>query len=195
MKIHVTYEFENEDEMRAHIGGETRTASVVVASQDVTPAAPAPAEPEVTAERDGDGMAWNPDYHSTPKSFTEDGMWRSKRGKAEEAKAARAQFKAAGGGMPATIAAPAMPVAAPAMPVAAPAMPVAAPAAILPPPVDFGRLVGKITGMMQRGSIGGDSVAALYVKVGATSSAQFETNESLRAALFTELCQIEPELS
>ena len=185
MKIHVTYEFENEDEMRAHIGGETRAASAVVASQDVTPAAPAPAEPEVTAERDGDGMAWNPDYHSTPKSFTEDGMWRSKRGKAEEAKAARAQFKAAGG----VIAAPAMPVAAPA------AMPVAAPAAILPPPVDFGRLVGKITGMMQRGTIGGDSVAALYAKVGATSSAQFETNESLRAALFTELCQIEPEVS
>lgn len=187
MKIHVTYEFENEDEMRAHIGGETRAASAVVASQDVTPAAPAPAETEVTAERDGDGMAWNPDYHSTPKSFTEDGMWRSKRGKADEAKAARAAFKAAGG----VVAAPAMP----GMPTATvmPTMPVSAP--ILPPPVPFERLVGKITGMMTRGALSGESIAALYAKVGATSGAQFETNESLRAALFTELCAVEPEVA
>lgn len=185
MKIHVTYEFENEDEMRAHIGGETRAASAVVASQDVTPAAPP--EQEITAERDSDDLPYNIDYHASPKSFTEDGLWRSKRGKADEAKAARAQFKAAGG----VIAAPAMPVAAPTMPT----MPVAAPAAILPPPVDFARLVGKITGMMQRGKLGNESITTLYAKVGATSGAQFETNESLRSALFGELCAIEPEMA
>lgn len=190
MKIHVTREYESEEEYRAAELGLSRDATVTatqVVRAPVAPEAPAaPAETEVTAERDADDLPWNPDYHSTPKSFTEDGLWRSKRGKAEEAKAARAAFKAQGG----TVTAPVMPAAAmPTMPV----MPVAAP--ILPAPVPFERLVQKITGMMQRGALSGDSIAALYAKVGATSGAQFETNESLRAALFNELCAVEPEVA
>ena len=180
MKIHVTYEFESEDEVRAHFGGETRQAA----------AAPAPEEtrapdPVVTADVDGDGMPWNDAYHSTPKSFTDDGLWRAKRGKAEEAKAARAEFKARGGASPA----PTMPVAAAAPTM--PTMPVAAP--ILPEPVSFERLVGKITGMMQRGRLSNEQVIGLYSSVGATSGTQFETNESLRAALMVKLTEIEPE--
>ena len=182
MKIHVTYEFENEEEMRAHIGGETRTASAVVASQELAPAAPTP-EVEVTAERDADGLPWNSDYHSTPKSFTEDGLWRSKRGAADAAKAARAAFKAQGG----VTAAPVMPTA-PATPVM-PAMPVMA------PPVSFERVVTKITGMMQRGKLDMGGISGLYAKIGATDNRQFETNETLRAALFTELCVLEPEVA
>ena len=192
MKIHVTREYESEEEYRAAELSLTRDAGATITATEVVraPAAPeapvAPAEPEITADRDRDDMPWNPDYHSTPKSFTEDGMWRAKRGKADEAKAARAAFKAAGG----VVVAPTMPV----MPTAAmPVMPVTAP--ILPPPVPFERLVQKITGMMQRGKVDGASIATLYAKVGATSGAQFETNESLRAALFTELCQIEPEVA
>lgn len=189
MKLHLTYEFESEEELRAHLGGETRSVSTatVTATETVRTPEDAPAaetEPEITAERDADGMEWNPDYHSTPKSFTDDGLWRSKRGKAEEAKAARAAFKARGG---------AEPVAAPAMPGAGgmPAMPVAAP--VLPPPVSFERLVGKITGMMQRGKITADHLGPMYAKVGATSAQQFETNESLRAALMADLVALEPE--
>jgi hypothetical protein len=190
MKLHLTYEFENEDELRAHLGGEIRSASTATVTATEVVRAPEPAEApeapavEITAERDADGMPWNADYHSTPKSFTDDGLWRSKRGKAEEAKAARSSFKAAGGVT--------VPAAMPGMPVAA------APAAVMPtmaPPVPFERLVGKITGMMQRGILNPDSIGALYGEVGATSGAQFETNESLRAALFTRLCAIEPEVA
>ena len=187
MKLHLTYEFESEEELRTHLGGETRAHTITATEVVRAPAAPEAPEPEITAERDADDLPYNADYHATPKSFTDDGLWRAKRGKADEAKAARAAFKAAGG---VVVAAPAMP----GMPTAAvmPTMPVAAP--ILPPPVPFERLVGKITGMMTRGALSGESIAALYAKVGATSGAQFETNESLRAALFTELCLIEPEM-
>ena len=187
MKIHVTREYESEEEYRAAELGLSRDATVtatqVVRAPEtpVAPVAPEPAAEEITAERDADGMEWNGDYHSTPKSFTEDGMWRSKRGKADEAKAARAAFKAAGGVT---------------VPAAMPGMPVAAAPAAMPtmaPPVPFERLVGKITGMMQRGVLSAEAIGSLYGEVGATSGAQFETNESLRAALFTRLCGIEPE--
>ena len=188
MKIHVTREYESEEEYRAAELGLSRDATVtateVVRAAEV-PAAPAQApEPEITAERDADGMEWNGDYHSTPKSFTENGLWRSKRGKADEANAARAAFKAAGG------------VTVPPAPAAMPGMPVAAAPAAMPtmaPPVPFERLVGKITGMMQRGVLSAEAIGSLYGEVGATSGAQFETNETLRAALFTRLCGIEPE--
>ena len=188
MKIHVTREYESEEEYRAAELGLSRDATVtatqVVRAPEapVAPVAPEPAAEEITAERDADGMEWNGDYHSTPKSFTEDGMWRSKRGKADEAKAARAAFKAAGGVI--------VPAAMPTMPMAA------APVAAMPtmaPPVPFERLVGKITGMMQRGVLSAEAIGSLYGEVGATSGAQFETNETLRAALFTRLCGIEPE--
>lgn len=187
MKIHLTREFDSEQEFADYMSGENRSAAaapVITASQVVS----APVEPEITAERDADGLPWNDTYHSTPKSFTEDGLWRAKRGAADAAKAARAQFKAAGGEQTVVTRAVEMPTM-PVMPVAAAAMP------ILSAPVSFERLIGKITGMMQRGVLGAESIGQLYGKVGATSGAQFETNETLRAALFTELCAIEPELA
>ena len=185
MKLHLTYEFETEDELRTHLGGETRSHTITATEVVRAPAVTSEPEPEVVETRDADGMEWNPEYHSTPKSFTEDGNWRAKRGAAEAAKAARAAFKAQGGAVAA--AAPAMP----AMPTApvAPAMPVMA------PPVSFERVVAKITGMMQRGKLDMSAISGLYAKVGATDNRQFETNESLRAALFAELSAIEPEVA
>ena len=187
MKIHVTYEYETEEEVRAHFGGTTRAA----VAAPVAIAAPVAVEaPEViTAERDADGMPWSGDYHADPKSFNDDGTWRSKRGKSDAAKAARAAFKAGGGAMPTTAPA-AMPTTA-----AVAAMPTVAPA-ILPPSIPFERLVGKITGMMQRGTLAADAIPALYAATGGATNPQiYETNESARAALYSQLSAIEPDLS
>ena len=192
MKVQVTYTYDSEDEFRAAMaGGETRT----VESEPVV-------EPEVTetAERDGDGMPWNPDYHSDPRSFTADGLWRAKRGSADAAKDARAKFKAAGGVtvpvapvVAATTGMPDTTVRMPTMPdtnVRMPTMPVAA--SILPPPVSMDALVTKITGMMLRGVINVDTVSSLYQRVGIKDGAECDTNETARSALFAELVAIEP---
>jgi hypothetical protein len=189
-KYQIITSFDTEEEMRAHLGATTRAATAVTAPAPVVeaPAAVVEAPAEViTAERDADGMPWSADYHSTPKSFTADGLWRSKRGSADAASAARAAFKAAGG----TMTPAAMPTG---MPTAA-AMPTA-PAAILPPPITFERLVNKITGMMQRGTLAPDAIPALYAATGGGTNPQvYETNETARAALYGQLSAIEPDLS
>lgn len=214
MKLQLTYQFDSEDELRAHLGGETRTV-------DETPAAmtamlsteartvaetPAPAaEPEtetaVSADAvDGDGMPYDAAVHSDPPSFTADGLWRSKRGKGDEAKAARAAFKARGGNVAApvdlpTAAAPAMTLPGmPGMPTAA-ALPADA-----PEPIGLDRVIEKISGMITRAKITEQVLAGLYAKHSgvadpAASFNVFNTNESARANLFGDLCQIEPELS
>lgn len=187
MKVQLNYNFDSEEEFRAFVGGETRAA------------APEPEpEPEITetAERDGDGMPWNPEYHSDPRSFTADGLWRAKRGSADAAKDARAKFKAAGGvtvsvtaPTEAAYAAIASHAAMPDTTVRMPTMPVTAP--ILPPPVSMDALVTKITGMMQRGVINVDTVSSLYQRVGIKDGAECGTNETARSALFAELVAIE----
>jgi hypothetical protein len=54
-------------------------------------------EDEGDAAVDADGMPWNGDYHSDSRAVNADGTWKARRGKSEEAKAARAAFKAGGG--------------------------------------------------------------------------------------------------
>ena len=48
--------------------------------------------------------------------------------------------------------------------------------------------------MMERGKIDADGVMKLYGVVGIIDPVVLETNESMRAALFGKLCEIEPEL-
>lgn len=54
-------------------------------------------EDDGDAAVDADGMPWNGDYHSDSRAVNADGTWKARRGKSEEAKAARAAFKAGGG--------------------------------------------------------------------------------------------------
>jgi hypothetical protein len=210
MKLQLTYQFDNEDELRAHLGTETRTAApaptpVVETPVTVIPAttpvaveeAPVEAEAERSAsDLDGDGMPYDAAVHADPPSCTADGLWRAKRGKADEAKSARAAFKAKGG----NVAAPAaLPTALPGMPAALPGMPSALPADA-PEPVSLERVIEKITGMIGRAKLNEQTLAVLYQKHSgvadpAASFGVFNTNESARANLFNELCDIEPEMA
>ncbi len=186
-KIELKYLFDDEAALRAFIGADA-DGQPTVATEESRTAADATtqvvAEPEITADVDGDGLPYNADYHATPKSMTADGLWRAKRGQSDKALAARAAFKAAGG----AVAAPAA-TAMPGMPGAA-AMPVAR----APEPISYDKLIDKTVGMMQRAKIDETGVLKLYGEVGIIDPASLETNESQRAALFGKLCEIEPEL-
>lgn len=210
MKVQLTYYFDNEEEVRTHLTGKERAAAPApthVSAQPETAQLEArAAEPEtedaVSADAvDGDGMPYDAAVHSDPPSFTADGLWRSKRGKGDEAKAARAAFKARGGNVAAPTDLPTEPAPAlampgmPGMPSAKSALPVDA-----PEPIGLDRVIEKISGMITRGQINEQTLAGLYVKHSgandpAASFAVFNTNETARANLFGDLCQIDPELS
>jgi hypothetical protein len=218
MKVQLTYYFDNEDEVRAHLTGEARAAASplaerarehfesqeTIAVEEIHIGRAAEAEPETAVSADaldGDQMPYDAAVHSDPPSFTADGLWRAKRGKGEEAKAARAAFKARGGAVAApadlpTEAAPAMALPGmPGMPTAKAALPADA-----PEPIGLDRVIEKISGMITRAQITEQTLAGLYVKHSgvadpAASFNVFNTNESARASLYGDLCQIEPELS
>lgn len=220
MKVQLTYYFDNDSEVRAHLDRGAALAPVAAPEslhaemgQEIRAAQPetqqlearaAEAEPETAVSADaldGDQMPYDAAVHSDPPSFTADGLWRAKRGKGEEAKAARAAFKARGGAVAApadlpTEAAPAMTLPGmPGMPSVKAALPVDA-----PEPIGLDRVIEKISGMITRGQITEQTLAGLYVKhSGAADPAAsfnvFNTNETARANLFGDLCQIEPELS
>lgn len=213
MKIELTYTFDSTDELARHMGevakrSATDTADIaalravapeagytadqanppVVAdvtdpTVDVRTATP---EPEITATHDSDGLPYDPEIHATPKSFTSEGQWRSKRGKSKEALEARAAFKANGGAVVPPVVAPVVPADTTSPVVRGMPMPAAAPA-----PVTYDALFNKTASMMDRGVIDYEGVMALYASIGLTDPAVLETNESMRAALFTALTKIE----
>jgi hypothetical protein len=83
-------------------------------------------------------------------------------------------------------------------------MPGMAAAAVLPAdapePISLDRVIEKISGMMTRGKIQEQMLAGLYAKHSgvadpAASFNVFNTNESARANLYCDLCQIEPEFA
>ena len=192
-KIELKYLFDDEDELRSFIGGSE--TEVMAEAEEARTAADATtqvvAEPEITADVDGDGLPYNADYHATPKSMTADGLWRAKRGQSDKATAARAAFKAAGGAVAAPVVAAPAATAMPGMPGAAAA---AMPVVRAPEPISYDKLIDKTVGMMQRAKIDETGVLKLYGEVGIIDPASLETNESQRAALFGKLCEIEPEL-
>ncbi len=203
MKLHLTYEFESEVELRTHLAMETRADTSAPVDTITNVDVDADVTTRIATDVDADGMPYDAAVHSDPPQFTGDGLWRAKRGAAEAAKSARAAFKARGGALvapviEAIVAAapelPGMPVAAPAMPVMPSVLPVSA-----PEPISLDRVIEKITGMMQRGVLPEATLAGLYTKHSGqadptASFAVFNTNESARAGLFGELCLIEPEL-
>lgn len=211
MKLQLTYHFENEDELRSHLGGEVRASAPLSPVAAVAPVAPVVAEAAPVAEAvedvrsatdlDGDGMPYDAAVHANPPSMTEDGLWRAKRGKADEAKAARAAFKAKGGNVAAPVGLPTAAVVAPAAAAlpGMPGMPSALPADA-PEPISLDRVIEKITGMLTRNKLSEQVLAGLYQKHSgvadpAASFGVFNSNESARANLFGELCTIEPEFA
>lgn len=191
MKLHLTYEFDSEEEMRAHLG---ETVERTPEPATAPAAAPAAATPEPTTndsdeptrdDVDADGMPYDETIHSSPPAFTAKGLWRSARGKSDEAAAARAEFKAKGGNVPA----PETPPAASGMPGAMPganALPTDAPA-----PISLDRLLEKINEMISRGEVDEPTLTELYSKHANVpveeSFGVFQTNETARANLFAEL--------
>lgn len=198
MKLHLTYEFESEEELRSHLSVETRTATAVTAPAPVAPTEEPATETRSATDVDADQMPYDTAVHSDPPQFTGDGMWRAKRGKSEEAKAARAAFKARGGAVVAPVipslpGLPAAAVAAPSLP-GLPGLPADA-----PEPISLERVIEKITGMFQRGVVTETVLVGLYVTHGGHNDPQaafatFNTNESARASLYSALAQIEPDL-
>ncbi len=186
MKLQLTYHFEGEDELRAHLAaGDTRNAEQAGALAKLAGSTAVVEEPGVAADRsavDGDGMPYDAAVHSDPPTFTGKGLWKAQRGKADAAEAARAAFKARGG----PIAAPApvvlaAPVTAPAA-LAMPGMPVAPTPA--PVPVTIEQVYESVAAATARGIIP-DRIVAIYSQIGLTDMAQFDTNETMRAAFVT----------
>ena len=199
-KMIVTMEFDDEDALRAYLGAETRSEpsptlgpvdpenspEIAPVEPAPEPVEPAPVEPEPETTEDVDGMPWDAEVHAESRALNDDGTWRAKRGKAEEAKKARAAFKAGGGAVEA--------------PEPAKRMMPGLTAADIPggdededAPVTYDTLYGKTTSMMERGIIDPPAIIGLYKKVGITDPNVLDTNETLRAALYAELCAIEPE--
>ena len=191
MKLQLTYHFDGEDELRAHLAaGDTRvadqaTALARLAGTTALTTTTVADEPGVAADRsavDGDGMPYDAAVHSDPPSMTTKGLWKSQRGKATEADAARAAWKARGG----TVVAPVVPAAPVAAPVAGamPGMPVALPVAA--PPVSMDQVIAAASAAQARG-VSVERIGAIYGVIGLTDMAQFDTNETMRAAFVTEV--------
>ncbi len=176
-KIQLTYLFDNEDALRAHLGGQTRA---VVSEADQADALERLAETTVDRSAvDGDGMPYDAAVHSDPPSFTGKGIWKAQRGKAEAAEAARAAWKARGG----TVVVAPVVAAAPVV-TAMPGMPVPLPVAAAPVSMDQ---VIAAAGSAQARGVSVDRISGVYAVIGLTDVAQFETNETLRAAFVTEV--------
>ena len=174
MKLSLTYEFDSETEMRAHLSASEKTdapapAPAPTASEKTDAPAPAPTE-------DADGMPYDAAVHADPPGFTKEGLWRSKRGFADEAKAARAAFKAGGGDV---------------TPPVVPAMPGQEVSEETVPPVSLQTLLDRINEMLSSGAISEDALGEMYTRASGVSAAEsfavFQTNESARAALYAEL--------
>jgi hypothetical protein len=207
-KITLTYQFDNDDELRAHLALMTRTETAPVSRaadipavvidnnsplrrETITPTEPTtPEEPTesraadevITADVDADGLPYDAEIHADPKSFTSGGHWRSKRGKSKEADARRAEFKAAGG----AIVTGTMPTVAP----AATAMPGLPTAETRAAPISYDTLFAKATGLMQAGKITADRIIGMYGELGIDPNT-FATNESARAAMYDALVKLD----
>lgn len=181
-KIHVTYEFDSEDELRAHFG--------VDRAANAPSAAP---EPTVSADAlDADGMPYDGAVHADPPSHTADGRWRAKRGKADEAKAAREAFLAKGGAVtPPADLPPEPPLASPVAVSGVPGIPgMAALPPSAPEPVTIERLYAAISEAMTANPAL-DMRAVYQEYAGTTDMAALgnvlNTNESVRAAIMRHL--------
>lgn len=191
---------------------ETRTGVKPVVGETQEIKTPVETSETGEPELDSNGMEWDGNIHTSTKTMNADGSWKAARGKAAEAKKAVEDHKAAGGNEtpPETPPTTGMPGAETAstsggMPTGG-GMPGAAPAEQdMSPPVSQEQLEAKCVGMMQRTAPGStdpilshDKYFELLDKHGidrADPTGVLATNETLRAAFYADLCDIEPEMA
>ena len=195
MKYIIKIEAENEEELKSIVDLLTSNDSATATTTEeetVETRATETATGDQTrddAEVDSEGMPYNAEYHASPPQFVKDGTWRAKRGKTEEAKAARAEFKASGGDFVAPEAVEETEV----------REVTQMPGTELIPtrdPVSFDQVFGKITAMLESNIIDGDRCGKLYEETAGTSEGQkaasiYQSNETARAALWDKLVEIE----
>lgn len=200
-KIHVTYEFDSEEELRAHFGmTETRTvASAAVVADDADDTTVA-TETRSASDTDVDGMPYDAAIHADPPSTTADGRWRAKRGQGEAAKEARAAFLAKGGAVAAPTDLPATP------PVVAEqrtdALPgTDAPSGLpgmdaLPEPAPAPVSFEDLSAMLAKAHAAGVDLRAVYIEYAGVADKTLmpilQTNETVRANIMRHLSSVVP---
>lgn len=201
--ISVNLTFATMDALRAWVDSQTTealapnapaAAPVAAASPTAAPAAaPTPPTPTGEVRTDAQGMPHDPAVHTESGTTNQDGTWKARKGKADEAKAARAEFLSRGGAAaaPAAPAAPAaggMPTSAP-----APAAPAAggmpgmteAPAAVRE--VSLDELIARTTELMNTGAVDTATLKTIYGNLGVTDPSMFADNPALRLSMMETL--------
>ena len=148
----------------------------------------------LTVDLDTDGMPHCADYHAMPPQTSKDGTWRAKRGKAEDAKVARAIFKAGGG----TVEQPSVQTTASAA-VGKSDIPPSLPGAENIPtaqPVSLEQVIERATALLDSQALDNNGMTAIYLEITGKADNQqafavFQTNESARAALIAKFDEIE----
>ena len=198
-KITIQIECEDADEARSVIDQltERSAAAPVTKTDDVkTDVKAAELDPDEVVV-DSDGMPHDEAVHASSREVNQDGTWKARRGKAKEATAARAAFKAAGGSVDAPVVEEDVKV--PGLPGTAEKTATGLPGVDKIPtaqPVTMEDFAAKASAVMESGKINGDELVAMYLEVTdqtdtAAAVKIFETNESMRRAAVERLTEIE----
>ncbi len=171
-----------------------------VRDEPIAAAAPAPVATPDTDDNeplvDSEGMPWDPAVHAETKGVNKDGTWKARKGKAAEAKAARAAWKASGGNVepPADIEERPPVVAPAAPPVAAMPTPTPVPPAAPSPVPTTEQVVEQLTAAFSNGIVTTENLAEIYGNAGITNVAdpmpEVEANEEIRRRLAGELNRV-----
>lgn len=202
MKYILTIESDDAEEIRdaaEKLTGRAAPSPAATKGVDTTSAKPAPektkADPD-DAAFDSDGMPFDAAVHATSRAVNADGTWKAQRGKAEEAKAARAAFKASGGGIDAP--ADVEENEAPGLPGTKKTAPALPGAEKIPPatPVTFEDFVAKATAVLEGGKADNEAVLQVYRDATGQSDTNeaaktLQTNESMRRKAVDLLTELE----
>jgi len=203
MKYTLTIESDSAEDIRSvteKLTGRVETETTPTAAPVATetpPVSETKTAPDATTDNGLDkiGMAYDPSIHADPPSFKSDGTWKVARGKAEQAKAAVAAFKAAGG----NITPPVIEDTKADEPVSngMPGMPgMTAGAEPELEDVDIDTVMGKWTGLMESNKLTKEKALEICIRVTGIEDAQqhfttFQNDDTARAKLYAELKEVE----
>lgn len=209
-KYQITIQCESEAEFRSTVNTLTNRSDTseptATVQTDVQVPASVPSTPEKTETPassadpdemavDADGMPYDPAVHSPKRAINQDGTWKAKKGQAEAAKAARAAFKAGGGG----VTPPALPTST-SDPQLTQSAPIESVKTALPglgaipaqEPVTFDQFFAKVTEVLNADKVKEDDLVKFYGDVTGCATTEeavevLQTNESVRAAGVAQL--------
>ena len=192
-KIIITVECDDEADARSVLDKLTNRAAApeVAPEKTAAPVEQTKSDDVDDVVTDSDGMPWDEAVHASSREVNTDGTWKARRGKATEAKAARAAFKASGGDVTAPVVeeAPGLPGTKTSALPGADAIPPAE-------PITFDAFVEKATAVLASKKIDNAGISALYCEVTGeadvgAAAAKLETNETMRRAAVDKLTEIE----